>query len=86
MRGAIERWHDVARARDPASLDARLADDAVFLMRSAATSGSGTTSQPARAPLWRRPLRQARPRPFRGRARPLGEHAARLAEAAARVG
>jgi hypothetical protein len=30
MSGAIERWHDVARARDSASLDARLADDAVF--------------------------------------------------------
>ena len=31
MGGTIERWHEAARARDPAALDALLADDAVFL-------------------------------------------------------
>ncbi len=28
--GAIEHWHEIARARDPAGLDALLADDVVF--------------------------------------------------------
>ncbi len=31
MSGTIDRWHDVARARDLGDLDALLADDAVFL-------------------------------------------------------
>ncbi len=31
MSAAIDRWHEVARARDPAGLDALLADDVVFL-------------------------------------------------------
>ena len=30
MGGTIERWHELVRARDPAGLDALLADDAVF--------------------------------------------------------
>jgi len=31
MGGAIGHWHEAARARDPAALDALLAEDAVFL-------------------------------------------------------
>ncbi len=31
MSGTIERWHEVARARDAAGLDALIAEDAVFL-------------------------------------------------------
>ena len=31
MSEAIERWHAIARTRDPAGLDALLADEAVFL-------------------------------------------------------
>ncbi len=31
MSETIERWHAVAEARDPAGLDALLADDAIFL-------------------------------------------------------
>ena len=31
MSGAVERWHEVARARDAAGLDALLAEDAVFV-------------------------------------------------------
>ena len=31
MGGTIERWHEVARARDAAGLDALIAEDAVFL-------------------------------------------------------
>jgi hypothetical protein len=31
LSGPIDRWHEVARARDAAGLDALIADDAVFL-------------------------------------------------------
>jgi len=31
MSGAVERWRELARARDPAGLDALLAEDAVFV-------------------------------------------------------
>ena len=31
MSEAIERWHAIAQSRDPAGLDALLADEAVFL-------------------------------------------------------
>ena len=31
MSKAVERWHAIARARDPAGLDALLAEEAVFL-------------------------------------------------------
>ena len=30
MSGTVEQWHKVAQARDPAGLDALLAEDAVF--------------------------------------------------------
>ncbi len=60
MGGAIEHWHEAARARDPAALDALLAEDAVFLSPVVHTPhrGKAITAKYLAAAL-RIPLRRA---------------------------
>ena len=54
LSAAIDRWHEVARARDPSGLDALLADDAVFLSPSFMRPSAARRS---RKPISGRPSR-----------------------------